>query len=87
MTVVHRDNDEILGSAELDDIEAILSISNQDLDEVEHAVHGQRRPGVHLGLLAGAAAAAQAVPRRRRRGSGTPPPTCRGTPRSTSNRS
>ena len=38
MTVTHRDNDEILGRSELDDIEAILSISNQDLDEVEHAV-------------------------------------------------
>ena len=38
MSVTHRDNDEILGRDELDDIEAILSISNQDLDEVQHAV-------------------------------------------------
>ena len=38
MTVIHRDNDEILGRAELDDIEAILSVTNHDVDEVEHAV-------------------------------------------------
>ena len=38
MTVTHRDNDEILGRAELDDIEAILAITNTDVDEVEHAV-------------------------------------------------
>jgi hypothetical protein len=38
MSVTHRDNDEILGRAELDDIEAILAVSNQDLDAVEHAV-------------------------------------------------
>ena len=38
MTVTHRDNDEIIGRDELDDIEAILAVSNQDLDEVEHAV-------------------------------------------------
>ncbi len=38
MTVTHRDNDEILGRAELDDIEAILSVTNTDVDEVVHAV-------------------------------------------------
>ena len=38
MTVTHRDNDEIIGRAELDDIEAILAITNTDVDEVEHAV-------------------------------------------------
>ena len=38
VTVTHRDNDEIIGRDELDDIEAILAVSNQDLDEVEHAV-------------------------------------------------
>ena len=38
MTVTHRDNDEILGRAELNDIEAILSVVNTDVDEVEHAV-------------------------------------------------
>ena len=38
MSVTHRDNDEILGRAELNDIEAIVSIVNTDVDEVEHAV-------------------------------------------------
>src|ERR671910_393160 len=38
MTVTHRDNDEILGRSELDDIEAILSVTNTDVDEVSHAV-------------------------------------------------
>ena len=38
MTVTHRANDEIIGRDEIDDIEAILAVSNQDLDEVEHAV-------------------------------------------------
>ena len=38
MTVTHRDNEEILGRSELDDIEAILSVTNTDVDEVTHAV-------------------------------------------------
>jgi hypothetical protein len=32
------DNETILGRAELDDLEAILAVSNDDLDEVEHVV-------------------------------------------------
>ena len=38
MSITHRDNDEIIGRAELDDIEAILAITNTDVDEVLHAV-------------------------------------------------
>ncbi len=38
MTITHSSNDEIIGRAEIDDIEAILSVSNDDLDAVEHAV-------------------------------------------------
>ena len=38
MTVTHRDNEEILGRAELDDLEAILAVTNTDVDEVIHAV-------------------------------------------------
>ncbi len=38
MTVTHRDTDEILGRAELNDIEAIVSVSNTDVDEIEHVV-------------------------------------------------
>ena len=38
MSITHRDNDEIIGRAELDDLEAILAITNTDVDEVLHAV-------------------------------------------------
>jgi hypothetical protein len=38
MTVTHRGTEEILGRAELNDIESIVSIVNTDVDEVEHAV-------------------------------------------------
>jgi hypothetical protein len=38
MTLTHRDNTEILGRDGLDDIEAILSVSNTDVDEIEHVV-------------------------------------------------
>jgi len=34
----HAGNEEILGRAELDDLEAILSISNDQVDEIEHIV-------------------------------------------------
>ena len=36
--LVHGDNETLLGRAEMDDLEAILAISNTDADEVEHAV-------------------------------------------------
>lgn len=38
MTTTHRDNEEIIGRADLDDIEAILSVANTDVDEVTHIV-------------------------------------------------
>lgn len=38
MTVTHRDNIEILGRDDVNNIEAILSIANTDVDEVQHAV-------------------------------------------------
>jgi len=38
MTITHRDNESIIGRADVDDIEAILSVANHDVDEVEHAV-------------------------------------------------
>jgi hypothetical protein len=38
MTITHRDNEEILGRAELNDIEAIVGIVNTDVDEIVHAV-------------------------------------------------
>ncbi|MDQ3737863.1 MAG: ferritin-like domain-containing protein [Actinomycetota bacterium] len=38
MTVTHSSNQEILGREELNDIEAILAVTNTDVDEIEHAV-------------------------------------------------
>jgi hypothetical protein len=38
MSVTHSTNDEIIGRDELNDIEAILSVSNTDLEAVEHVV-------------------------------------------------
>jgi len=36
--IVHGDNESVIGRADLDDLEAILSISNTEADEVQHAV-------------------------------------------------
>ena len=38
MTITHRDNDAILGRDDVDDIEAILSVTNSDVDEIQHIV-------------------------------------------------
>ncbi|CAN5593805.1 ferritin-like domain-containing protein [soil metagenome] len=38
MTVLHRDNREILGRDDLNDIEAIVSVTNNDVNEVLHVV-------------------------------------------------
>jgi hypothetical protein len=38
MTIDHATNEAIIGREEIDDIEAILSVTNTDLDEVEHVV-------------------------------------------------
>ncbi|MDQ3177278.1 MAG: ferritin-like domain-containing protein [Actinomycetota bacterium] len=38
MTITHGSNQEILGRDELDDIEAILAVTNTDVDEIEHIV-------------------------------------------------
>src|SRR5215216_6552030 len=38
MSVTHRENDEIIGRADINDLEAILSVTNTDVDEVVHAV-------------------------------------------------
>ena len=38
MSVTHSSNEEIIGRAEINDIEAILSVVNTDIDEVEHVV-------------------------------------------------
>ncbi|MBM3729925.1 MAG: ferritin-like domain-containing protein [Actinobacteria bacterium] len=38
MSITERDNQDIIGRGGLDDIEAILSITNTDVDEVMHAV-------------------------------------------------
>ena len=38
MTVTHSSNEEIIGRDDINNIEAILSVSNTDVDEVEHVV-------------------------------------------------
>jgi hypothetical protein len=38
MTVTHNSNEEIIGRAEINDIDAILAIPNADPNEVEHVV-------------------------------------------------
>ena len=38
MSIVDKSNEEMIGRAELNDIEAILAITNTDVDEVEHIV-------------------------------------------------
>ena len=38
MTVTHNSNETIIGRSEINDIEAILSVANTDVNEVEHAV-------------------------------------------------
>jgi hypothetical protein len=38
MSVTHSSNEDIIGRDEIDDIEAILSVSNTDVDEVQHIV-------------------------------------------------
>jgi hypothetical protein len=38
MSILDKSNEEMIGRAELNDIEAILAITNTDVDEVEHIV-------------------------------------------------
>ncbi len=38
MSATHASNEEIIGRADINDIEAILAVSNTDVDEVEHIV-------------------------------------------------
>ena len=38
MSVTHASNEDIIGRAEINDVEAILSVVNTDVDEVEHIV-------------------------------------------------
>ncbi len=40
MTITHASNEEIIGRAEINDIEAILSVCNTDPNEVQHSVKG-----------------------------------------------
>jgi hypothetical protein len=38
MSIIHSTNDEIIGRDEINDIEAILSVTNSDVDELQHIV-------------------------------------------------
>ena len=67
---------EILGRDDVNDIDAILAITNTDVDEVIHTVEGQRRRHLHVGLREGQAAGrSTSSTRRPRRRSGTARPT------------
>ena len=52
-------NEEIIGRADVNDLEAILSITNTDVDEVDPRRQGQRRRHLHVGLREGRAPGAQ----------------------------
>ena len=45
-------NQDMIGRDEINDLEAILSITNSDVDEVLHTVQVGVRRAVHLGLRA-----------------------------------
>ena len=87
MTTLFNDNETILGRGEINDIDAILAIPMHDPNEVEHVVKNNADTHLHLGLLARPARRCASCTRRPRSASGTAPPTCRGTPTSTSRRS
>jgi hypothetical protein len=38
VSITHSTNDEIIGRDDINDIEAILSVTNTDVDEIEHVV-------------------------------------------------
>ena len=73
-------NEEMLGRADVNDLEAILSITSNDVDEVVHAVKDNADAHLHVGLREGRAPGAQQALREGQgRRSGTARPTCRGT--------
>ena len=80
-------NEEILGRSDANDLEAILAITNDDMDSVIHAVKDNAEAIFTWDYEKGSARRSTSSTRRRRRRSGTARPTCRGTPRSTSRRS
>ena len=51
MTVVHNDNQTILGRGEINDIEAILAIPTVDPNEVEHVVQNNADSIFSLSLI------------------------------------
>ena len=61
MTSTHADNEAIIGRDEIDDIEAILRITNTDVDEVEHIVKDNADAIFTWDYSPRPAAAAQAV--------------------------
>ena len=46
-------NEDLIGRADVNDLEAILAVTNTDVDEAIHAVAGQRRRHLHVGLREG----------------------------------
>ena len=54
-------NKDLIGRDEINDLEAILSVSNTDADAIVHAVQRERRRDLHVGLRAQSHAAHQAL--------------------------
>ncbi len=79
-------NESIIGRADLDDLEAILAISNTDPDEVEHAVKDNADAIFTWDYCCSGRSFASCT-RRPRPDSGTLPPTSTGRSKSTSKRS
>ena len=54
-------NEALIGRADVNDVDAILAITNTDVDEVVHAVRVERRRDLHVGLRTVPRAAVEAV--------------------------
>ena len=80
-------DEEILGRDDVNDLEAILAITNNDVDEVIHAVKDNADAIFTWDYEKGARPRSTSSTRRPRRRSGTARPTSRGRSRSTSRRS
>ena len=79
---------DMIGRDDVNDLEAILAITNTDVDEVDPRGQGQRRRASSRGTTrSGSSRAAASSTRRRRRRSGTARPTSTGRSRSTRRRS
>ena len=54
-------NERLIGRDDVNDLDAILAITNTDVDEVEHRVRGRLRRDLHVGLLVQPSCAGEAL--------------------------